>query len=46
MLAADLAVRTAIGPAEPLTGLAASSIGGPVSLWPRFRYRYRSTAHA
>lgn len=46
LLAADLAVRTAVPPAEPPIGLATSLIGGPFFLWLLLRYSYRSTPHA
>jgi iron complex transport system permease protein len=46
VLAADLAVRTAVPPAEPPIGLATSLIGGPFFLWLLLRYLHRSTPHA
>ena len=46
VLAADLAVRTAVPPAEPPIGLATSLIGGPFFLWLLIRYLHRSTPHA
>ena len=46
ILAADLAVRTAVPPAEPPIGLATSLIGGPFFLWLLFRYLHRSVPHA
>ena len=46
VLAADLAVRTAVPPAEPPIGLATSLIGGPFFLWLLLRYLRRSTPHA
>ncbi len=46
VLAADLAVRTAVPPAEPPIGLATSLIGGPFFLWLLVRYLHRSIPHA
>ncbi|MEL6318281.1 MAG: iron chelate uptake ABC transporter family permease subunit, partial [Pseudomonadota bacterium] len=45
ILAADLAVRTAVPPAEPPIGLATSLIGGPFFLWLLLRRR-RGGLHA
>lgn len=41
-LAADLAVRLAVPPAEPPIGLATSLIGGPFFLWLLMRIRFRA----
>ena len=46
ILAADLAVRTAIPPAEPPIGLATSLIGGPFFLWLLIRHLRQETPHA
>lgn len=45
VMAADLAVRLAVPPAEPPIGLATSLIGGPFFLWLLLRGR-RGTVHA
>ncbi len=46
ILAADLAVRTAVPPAEPPIGLATSLIGGPFFLWLLLRTLRRTLPNA
>ncbi|MEM9725159.1 MAG: iron ABC transporter permease [Pseudomonadota bacterium] len=46
ILAADLAVRTIVPPAEPPIGLATSLIGGPFFLYLLIRPSFRSARHA
>lgn len=46
VLAADLAVRTVVPPAEPPIGLATSLIGGPFFLWLLLRHLNRSQPRA
>lgn len=46
VLAADLAVRLSIPPAEPPIGLATSLIGGPFFLWLLLRHLRQESPHA
>jgi iron complex transport system permease protein len=46
ILGADLAVRTAVPPAEPPIGLATSLIGGPFFLWLLLRRMKEGALHA